>query len=431
MSRKAHPIGFRLGTTQFWKVPVNPFDFYNQQKWLGQLHEWFLRFCHQNKVYVFLFALLGETPSFLYFHLIFYFGLRSIAARRRLRGYFRGKLWKPQKIKEGRMPRVSLGKRVLFQRYQTLLLLYVLTMSRHARSLSGKIRKKDVVPSVLLPYSSFISHYRHVYGRVPQQRALLHQRRRKVRFLKGGNLRKNISRTRRSQGVIFRSDLGRLLLKRRNHRYGLWRRALAVFKKRFRLLRLKRFFEVTLRTFVRRYIVIFLQNLSLTLAVLPRRLVGKTPNKIKFSRQRRYGPLVKADHVLLQALETQFRGLSFRFQLARLLLLAGWYVTPGVLLQWLSYTLAGIRKHSLTLSQKKAVLLFCAGLEQLVYRLGILKGYRLDLQGKFNGKERTLKVRYGNGRIPERQTLASSFNYTGIDVPTYAGAISLRLWLMV
>jgi len=105
------------------------------------------------------------------------------------------------------------------------------------------------------------------------------------------------------------------------------------------------------------------------------------------------------------------------------------YKKPAVILQWLVYTLSLVRKHSLTLTHHKLLGLFTTCLEYLVHLVGFLLGFRCEVTGKIGGSERTKKFLVVSGVPIARQKSDERFKYHFEHIPTYAGALGIRLWL--
>ena len=73
MSRKSHPIGYKLGISYLWELPCNLNNYQNTLLRNYFLLNWLLKFCMQNFFYFFNFQYFYETRLLVIYSFLFYF----------------------------------------------------------------------------------------------------------------------------------------------------------------------------------------------------------------------------------------------------------------------------------------------------------------------------------------------------------------------
>lgn len=448
MSRKAHPIGLRLGLSQSWKLAVNTQNYREMQAREFFIWRWFFGFCKTNFFYLFEFKKLFENKSTLLFSFVFF----SDIFLRRTRGIYKLLINQRRyyyRTRKQRSPRQHLLLR-FYKRRQRMF--YVLRyLERKRLNLAGfQAGLKNRTFSKYFSFRSiFVLFFRkpakffdaHAY--YTSRQLVLDAKRLKE---KSAHRRQSHSSQRmemrgasffssRQEILRVKQDFLRLLqnsnimrssrsAKRVNLR-AISLNFLKIIHSRIVLLRLKGFLENTLSHLVHKQVILLPTNLGYLF--FDKAFLNSSIARFK-TQSNDWKSVNRQVLALYMDLKTKYT-FYFPQQFVSLMYLAGVYEKPEVFLQWFLYYVRRVRKHSVTITQNKIIDLFSGALENLLFFAGILDGYRLEISGKVGGSERTRKQIFTEGSSLARQTFHEQFRYAYEAVPTYASILGVRLWL--
>lgn len=461
MSRKTHPIGFRLGMSQEWTVttPVVA-SFHNLLKQYV-LYLWLNNFAQQNHFYFLRHNEITLTEKLAFLFLLGFFPkVTKSRLRRRLTHLrflesaplFKKRRRKKQKRytalgetkKDARVAVAPAWLRVLSSFPSTPFDASAVTFRYALRSQSRCLLANhlfQMTPTfMLMPY--WQARYLH-WNRIRLRRRRTKQKRfgHILSFLSGVSSESTFKPTifrrkrRRRRGLFGKSNnVRRFSFRGRGFRKKVGpkvvlrlrklvrRKYLRALLHRFWLLRFKFYLQRHLNRLMSQQYVIMFQNFTdFTQARvfipknLPLRSLGlRLYNGSQFLVNRMF----------------VYRQYTFLSVFVGLVLSASYVRTPHVLLQWLWNYSARVKKHSLYITHRQLFNLFFTTLENSLLLVGILKGVRVEMVGKLYNSTRTRKQMVQFGKLFKRQTIFSDFIFTAKHIPTYLGVLGFRLWFL-
>lgn len=113
------------------------------------------------------------------------------------------------------------------------------------------------------------------------------------------------------------------------------------------------------------------------------------------------------------------------------LVICGCYFTSSTLmLMWLTLKLSRLRKFDLYYTQTKLIALFFTVIKNVFHLLNTIKGVRLEVYGKLNGKMRASARTFKLGYQIQKQGLCANIEYNVQEAYTYGGVLNCKLWLL-
>jgi len=471
MSRKSHPIGYKLGVSYLWEINCNLLNYRFNLLQNFFLFHWVLKFCIQNFFYFFAFHYLYETRTLVLYSFLFFFNLLT----RKRNFNFRRILFllkKRFKYRRGKLKKIK--RKLYLKRFKYNLYLIFLLMRVNRKFTTKRLRsffkQKKIAKScfkiktkkAILFFFNFRNNSKLLFRKATFRntklkkkylsslslRAILKQKKRiKINkyFYKKGTLRRNSYNSHKvnsRNGKHVQSKLKfdkkvssklnliqpqkiKLPKKTFTKNYNL--KLLTILQYKIFLLRFKYFLEKKLSHFGTKQCILLLGNIG-TLG-LSSRLPSQGKTKKIFDSKNFTSFFDRLSNVVYNDIfeYNYFSGLK---NYASLFLVATMYLSPRVLIQWFNYKIIRIRKHSLNTSHTKLLALFTSMLQNAILLSALLKGYRFEVIGKINGSLRTKKALFYFGVPVKRQSFASVYDFYNSSVPTYAGTLSLKLWLI-
>ncbi len=415
MSRKIHPLGFRLNIDQLWLFPYSLSEAKTFQRRFLFLYLWIRSFCVQNYIYFIRLIPFAETATysvlqFLFFSQQFFTLKGEVGAhsdRRRRTLLFRGRQWRIRKRTIRRL-------RLLSRRYSAI--------SRLFYSLW-------FVPRGNFYSRSFRAYWRRTYFYWLRQPSTRRVRKRRVD--------RKVPRWRRHKTSAPRERSRRFRLTNRSAKKQFWLDRLRHLHMRLQVLRFKRYLESLFLVIGNRFAFLFIQNIASSGLVLSgrehrqrfRRYQENFQSFLKI-RDRPISLVAHQEQFFCSGIQHYIHRYSFIRPFVSLTLYALMHFSAFALIQWLQYRLCRVRKHSVVLSHKKLLYLFIEILKRGIAISSLSRGFRFEVFGKIGGRLRSTRFRFGIGKLASRQSVYAGFRFFGDEVPTYAGAFSLRLWLI-
>jgi hypothetical protein len=113
------------------------------------------------------------------------------------------------------------------------------------------------------------------------------------------------------------------------------------------------------------------------------------------------------------------------------IIITGCYISNSqLLLMWLTLKLSTLRKFDLYYTQTKLVSVFFFIIKNAFFLVNTLKGIRLQISGKLNGKMRASQRSFLIGTSISKQTFCNDVDYYSGEAYTYSGTINCQLWLL-
>jgi hypothetical protein len=416
MSRKVHPVGFRLGVSQHWQLPQPIFNYHEQLIEQLSVYLWIQNFTAQNAFYCLSYSYHRITPWFKQLNLSMFVPLRRSIKRLRVRLFSLAQ--NIYSLRRRRKGKALKHKKTNFLRR---IAAYALVIKLSGQATTGlryyfKQRMKHALRITTLWNSYFW------VLRLKNKRK---KKKKKLRSRFSVKYKKSLKHIVAVQNGLAVTQGVKRLIPLRSRKRGLKRVAskqyLVFLLSRLNLLRLKFFIEKQLNRYISGYLVVQLSNINdLFLNGL-------------YSRQHRpkytYMRLVNASKLLVNKLNDYSR-YSFLTSYTNLLVAVTLVRVPHVLLQWLWLYAYRIKKHSLYLTHNQLFSIFEKSLENIILLVGLVKGAKMEVTGKLFDSTRTRKQITYYGHQYKRQSLVTSFVYAFKQIPTYIGVLGFRLWFI-
>jgi hypothetical protein len=475
MSRKAHPIGLRLSLAHVWKIPANLQNWTQSASTNLFMWRWLRGFCWTNFVYLYDILKLSENFSSIVIKILIFYDFLANTYKKSVfkvrvkkhNYFFRNRRFRSRKIGHLRKEYLQRWRGILLLkalRYRLLSLKHVSFKKMFRRfcvrlqvrfrpKLGSRFLTLYAMNGILLGKKK-TRHSKFFVRKQKRKFAGVFLRLRRILLAFGGGPR--------GRGVLNRV-VGRKVLTVRSKpsRREVWSRGKTLPQKvrsrlratvtggkaihsRFSLMRFQNYLSGSIYEMLPgKLFTVLTGNLGTLLAV-------KTARKLAVRRQKRHQTASRqarlaASRFILKPSQlaylrkqvfTIFLDLKKQFffffpvNCITVLYLAGIYESADTFLQWFTYYIRRIRKHSVVVTQTKMIDLFVACLTAFVHSAGIVSGYYLEIAGKVSGSTRTRRVRFSDGKSLARQRFALPVKYGYIGVPTYASILGVRLWLV-
>jgi hypothetical protein len=475
MSRKSHPIGYKLGISYLWELPCNLNNYQDTLLRNYFLLNWLLKFCTQNFFYFFNFQFFYETRLLAIYSFIFYFNffLKRKNLRYRKTIFFLSTRFKYRKPRHRHIKRFLVLRRFK-SRYLFLYsalyrinykLLRTLVKYKKWKFFPSSLRKKRKyrnIISIFFKHNSFVTNKllfkKYFISGLNMRRVRIrkapHKRRKlsfKERVLKYKAKKKINQRSKRfdkyskyrkfdnsidtfDDEIYSRLDkyekkknvvVAKKIKKPSKNYFRVLH--LKIIQYKIFILRFKYFLEKTLTSYINKQCVFILSNLG-NISFF-KKFKSFTKSKVKLNKAKKLSLFDKTFMVIYNDTR-EFDYFKSLVTYVSLFVFATMYLNPRVLIQWFVYQIIRVRKHSLNTSHNKLIRLFTTMLKNAIYLSALLAGYRFEVIGKVNGSLRTKKVLNFYGFPVKRQSFNSLYEFYNTDVPTYTGILSLKLWLI-
>ena len=472
MSRKSHPIGYKLGISYLWELTCNLNNYRNTLLRNYFLLNWLLKFCTQNFFYFFNFQYFYETRVVVIYSFVFYFNF--FLTKQRLR--YRKTLFLLSTKFKYRNPRYKHPKRALLltrfkYRFYFLYLNIIkskLKLLRRFHAYNKKRKKKILKKGVSRKYANLFSvsvqnniflvkkllfkkYFINSLSLLRLKAKVKKKKKKKLRFKERfTKYKKKYKKTfkKKSQYKAFDKwskkrhfdvsfdtpdDLIYASLpvakeKIKKKKFKFLKTILKIIQYKFFILRFKYFLEKHLAIYLTKQCVLLLCNVGNISFYKKLKKLKKQKFKTSFLKKK----LNLFDKTFLTVYNDTYEFKYFKSLVTyvSLFVYATLYVNPRVLIQWFVYQIIRIKKHSLNTSHNKLIKLFTTMLKNAIFLSALLIGYRFEVIGKVNGSLRTKKVLNFYGFPVKRQSFQSVYEFYNTDVRTYTGSLSLKLWLI-
>ncbi len=468
MTKKVNPIGFRLGITVDWVLPVNLLDsIYNGQTIFITFY-WLLGFCQRNAFYLLTFTkiLINSFFDLLFLTFILPYGFKLLIKKKKKfflldDGVFISKIRLNKR--RAQKPFRNVTKLKFFLQSWRFLVkkAFIKSSQNYRRCLFHFFKSRFLfqyekfslnffVKRCFSSFNSTITFF-HYTCRLNRKKNLLWQRwlitpRFKNFFLRL-KMYKNYGRFLKIKKKTKKFFYKKLKLKlyiaskiKKNSKnlikYFINKKPLELKKKvlqkvsfflikysyyRLILLRLKFFFEKLLLKYNQKKLIISLGNFT-----------DFVNSKITFSPKIMSFFFFKAIRGFTNSSIKKYESQKYNFLTLCCTVFVGCttFRNPDILLQWLWRYSIKIKKNSLYLTQSELLHLFTRLLKAVGLFFGFFKGLRIELNGKFNKNMRRQHRMSLYGKSFQRQQLVGSFVYATKHIPNYFGVFGCRLWLI-
>lgn len=420
MSRKVHPIGFRLGVSQTWQLPQPLFSYHQQLLEQLTIYLWLQNFTAQNAFYCLHYTYSRTTTWYSQLNLVLFVPLRKKVKRLKVRLFrLANNDYSLRRRRKG-LP-TSVKTTNFLKRFRSYLLL---AKKLHGFGFLGiGYYLKRYEKFGLLPRSLWNSYVWTLRARPKRKKKYKLRTRCTLRYRKVVNsvskIKQDLPTTILSK-VPANATTGLRKIKRRRLRLAS-KNYLLFLASRLYLLRLKFFIENQLKKYINSLFFIRLFNINDVF------LAGSFGRQLltKYT----YLRILNASKLLVNRL-SDYSKYTFLITYTNLLVATTLLRVPHVLLQWLWLYSYRIKKHSLYLTHNQLFSLFEKSIENIILLVGLIKGAKLEVTGKLFDSTRTRKQISYFGHQYKRQTLMTSFVYTFKQIPTYIGVLGFRLWFI-